>query len=158
MIEQQKWMQLAISLAQSAQKLGDVPVGALIVKNNILVSTGFNRREIDQVSTRHAEIVAIERACTKLKSWRLIDCQLYVTLEPCIMCAGAIIQSRIPEVLFGTNDPKGGAFGSLYAMQNDSRLNHKVTCTQGILAEDCSSMLKAFFKTRRSGKDEGLAT
>jgi tRNA(adenine34) deaminase len=151
-------MRLAISLAESARTLGDVPVGALIVKDNTIISTGFNRREMDQVSIRHAELVAIERACTRLKSWRLIDCQLYVTLEPCIMCAGAIVQSRIPAVFFGTNDPKGGAFGSLYSIHEDSRLNHKVSCTHGLLADDCANILKTFFKNRRRGKDEDLTS
>jgi tRNA(adenine34) deaminase len=151
-------MRLAISLAESAQSLGDVPVGALIVKDNAIVSTGFNHREMDQMSLGHAEIVAIERACKRLKNWRLIDCTLYVTLEPCLMCAGAVIQARIPQVFFGATDPKGGAFGSLYSIHEDTRLNHNVLCTQGILGNECSGLLKEFFKNRRIDKEEKQPT
>ncbi len=155
MIDHQKWMNLALSLASSARCLGDVPVGAIIVRDHEVLATGFNRREADCVSLRHAELIAIERACKRLRTWRLIGCKLYVTLEPCLMCAGAIVQSRIPEVYFGAPDPKGGAFGSLYTIQDDSRLNHRVQCTGGILADVCSEQLRNFFKDRRNGLLKG---
>jgi len=143
------WMELALSLAKSAASMGEVPVGAIIVKDNELISTGINLKEKNQLVTGHAEILAINRASKNLCSWRLTNCHLYVTLEPCIMCAGAIYQSRIAKVIYGAKDPKGGAFGSLYSLQNDNRLNHIVEVSQGILENRCSEELKSFFRARR---------
>jgi tRNA(adenine34) deaminase len=148
--DDEKWMDLALSLAKSGAALGEVPVGAVIVKNGQVIATGFNRREFDRMGTHHAEIIAIEEACTRLCAWRLIDCTLYVTLEPCVMCAGAIVQARIPRVVFGTTDPKGGAFGSLYSIHDDKRLNHTVACWAGVRGLESSEILKTFFRRRRA--------
>lgn len=142
-------MTLALSLAESAEKLDEVPVGALIVKDGKLISTGINLREMQQDPTAHAELVAIRKATKLLNSWRLVDCTLYVTLEPCVMCAGAISQSRIGRVVFGTHDPKGGGLGSLYEIHQDSRLNHNFPITAGIFQEECAQQLKSFFKKKR---------
>ena len=142
-------MELALSLAKSAAATGEVPVGAIITKDDRIVSSGFNLKEKKQKVTGHAEIIAIERACKRLSSWRLTDCTLYVTLEPCLMCAGAIYQSKIPNVVFGTDDPKAGAFGSLYQINTDARLNHLVDVEHDILKEACSHELKTFFRNRR---------
>ena len=143
------FMQQALSQAQTAFDLNEVPVGAIIVKNNKIIATGYNRKETDKCCTKHAEIIAIEAASKTLNTWRLQDCTLYVTLEPCIMCAGAIYQSSISQVCYGTNDPKGGATGSLYNIQSDQRLNHQFDVTSNILKENCAEILQRFFKNRR---------
>ena len=142
-------MQQAISLARSAAKIDEVPVGALIVKNDELVSSGINLRESLDSVTAHAEIVAIEKANKILRSWRLSDCTLYVTLEPCLMCSGALYQSRIGRVVFGASDPKGGAMGTLYNIHSDERLNHQFEVTSGVMKKECSELLKNFFKLKR---------
>jgi tRNA(adenine34) deaminase len=142
-------MKLALSLAESAASYGEVPVGAIVVKDNRVISTGFNQKEKKQSVIQHAEVIAIEKASRSLNSWRLNDCTLYVTLEPCLMCAGAIYQSRISTTVFATADPKGGAFGSLYQIHNDDRLNHKVKVESGTFAQESSEILKKFFKIRR---------
>ncbi|MEZ4741992.1 MAG: tRNA adenosine(34) deaminase TadA [Bdellovibrionota bacterium] len=147
--EDELWMQLALALANSAATHDEVPVGAIIVKDGNIISSGFNQKEKMHLVTKHAEIIAIERANIRLKNWRLNDCKLYVTLEPCLMCAGAIYQARITETIYGAKDPKAGAFGSLYAIDKDSRLNHQVKIRSGILAEQCSQTLINFFQQRR---------
>lgn len=139
----------ALQLAQIAFSLGEVPVGAIIVKQGVVIGSGFNRRESDQCATAHAEVIAIESACKSQNSWRLTDTTLYVTLEPCLMCAGAIYQSRIGRVVYGASDPKGGACGSLYSIHSDVRLNHRFTITPNVLEEECSELLKTFFKQKR---------
>jgi tRNA(adenine34) deaminase len=146
----EKFMQLALKKARQAALLGEVPVGAVLVgpEGQILSQVG-NKRETLNSTLGHAELMAIHRACQKLDSWRLIDCTLYVTLEPCFMCAGALVQSRIGRVVFGALDPKGGALLSLAQLGQDTRLNHQFEITAGVLAEECSQILKNFFKKKR---------
>ena len=148
----EQWMTQALELARKAALQGEVPVGALIVKDGKLVSEGLNCRESQKNPLGHAELIAIEAASQKLGAWRLLDCTLYVTLEPCVMCAGALVQSRIKRVVIGTLDPKGGGLASLYQIGQDSRLNHQLEMTKGILEVECSQVLKDFFKARRSEK------
>lgn len=144
------WMKKAIELAQQAASEGEVPVGALVVSDHLVVGQGYNQRESLKNPVRHAEITAIEKAAEQLQAWRLSNCTLYVTLEPCPMCAGAILNSRIPRVVFGTSDPKAGAVSSLFELLNDSRLNHRCEVTSGVLADQCSGLLTEFFKTLRT--------
>jgi tRNA(adenine34) deaminase len=145
------WMRAALDQARRAGAMGEVPIGAVLVANGILVATGHNERESQPCPTAHAEILAIQRAASKLQRWRLHDCTLYVTLEPCPMCAGAIVQARIPRVVFAIRDPKAGAGGSLYNILRDERLNHRVEITEGVEAEDCLHVLKEFFRQKRAG-------
>lgn len=145
----QQWMRRALEEAAKAGGIGEVPIGAVIVKDGKEIAAGGNRREIDQCVTGHAELIAIEAACKALGSWRLLDCELYVTLEPCLMCAGAIYQARFKRVVFGALDPKAGATGSLYQIHTDTRLNHSFAVTGGVLAEESSKLLKTFFQARR---------
>ena len=149
MSHETRWMDLAISLARSAGNKSEVPVGAIIVSENKLISTGFNLRESSLKATAHAEIIAIEEASKRLRRWRLHDCELYVTLEPCLMCAGALHQSRIKRVVYGCRDPKGGALGSLYEINKDERLNHRFEVTEGLRSNECSQLLSSFFAARR---------
>lgn len=142
-------MQRAIALAQEAGRRGEVPIGALIVKETNAIGEGYNLRESTPSALAHAEILAIEKACAAQKSWRLLDCTLYVTCEPCLMCMGAILQARIPRLVFGCFDPKAGACGSIADFSNDPRLNHRVVVVRGVLAEDCGRLLSDFFKCRR---------
>jgi len=150
-----EFMSIAINYAIEAAKRGDVPVGAVIVQkitdpqlidNKIIYADG-NRKSIDP--TAHAEINAIRNACQILERWNLSDCELFVTLEPCPMCAGAIVQARISRVVFGCTDPKAGAAGTLYNILNDTRLNHRCKITSGVLAEESKCLLGSFFKERR---------
>ncbi|APC12501.1 MULTISPECIES: tRNA adenosine(34) deaminase TadA [Providencia] len=146
------WMQQALELALKAQEIGEIPVGALLVKDNQLIASGWNRSIIDHNPTAHAEIIALQQAGQALSNYRLLDTTLYVTLEPCIMCAGAIIHSRIGRVVYGAKDFKTGACGSYINIMGQAGLNHYVDVTGGVLAEKCSSMLSAFFKMRREQK------
>ncbi|HYX36951.1 MAG TPA: tRNA adenosine(34) deaminase TadA [Oligoflexus sp.] len=148
----EKWMRFAQSLAAHAASLGEVPVGAVIVADDRIVATGFNLREITKQATAHAELLAIQEASRLLDSWRLSSCELYVTLEPCVMCSGLIQQARLKRVVFGAYDPKGGALGSLYQMNADSRLNHRYEALGGVLQPECSAQLSAFFVARRRQK------
>lgn len=143
-------MQLAIEQAQRAGAIGEVPIGAVLVQNGKVIATGHNRRESDHDPLGHAEIAAIAEGAKALQAWRLTDTTLYVTLEPCLMCAGAIYQARIPRVIFGALDPKAGAMGSLYRVHEDSRLNHKVMVESGILETSCAELLRAFFRAKRA--------
>jgi tRNA(adenine34) deaminase len=144
------YMSKCIVLAEQAASIGEVPVGALIVDaQGQIISEAYNLRETQQLAIAHAELIAIENACKNLSRWRLQDCTLYVTLEPCFMCAGAIILARIPRVVFAARDPKAGAVGSLANVLDDNRLNHKCEVVSGICAEESSLLLKAFFKIRR---------
>jgi tRNA(adenine34) deaminase len=143
-------MRRALSLAQSASDIDEVPVGALIVRNGQVLAEGFNQREKKFSVLSHAELEAIQLANQKLMSWRLTGCTLYVTLEPCIMCVGAIYQSRIERVVFGAMDPKAGATGSLYNIHTDERLNHRFQVTSGILGDECGQILRDFFRKRRT--------
>lgn len=142
------YMNKAISLAKRACAKDEVPVGALIVHNGKIIARGYNKRESSSRATAHAEIIAIEQACKKLRSWRLCDCTLYVTLEPCPMCAGAIINARIPRVVFGAYDPKAGAFGSVYDL-SEGKLNHKPEIVGNILGKECGALLSDYFKQKR---------
>lgn len=148
------WMEQALELAMKAQEIGEIPVGAILVKDNQLVASGWNRSIIDNNPTAHAEIMALQQAGQVLSNYRLLDTTLYVTLEPCIMCAGAMIHSRIRRVVYGAKDFKTGACGSYLNIMGEAGLNHYVDVTGGVLAEKCSSMLSAFFKMRRAQKKE----
>lgn len=150
--QDQYWMDQAIALAREAFTLGEVPIGAVIVKDGRLVGKGYNRRELDQNALAHAEMLAIHEACQTLGGWRLTGCELYVTLEPCPMCAGAIVQARLSRVIYGAADPKGGYAGSLYNTLADSRLNHQVAWTAGVRQNECETLLKTFFKVLREKK------
>jgi|SRR6185369_9397611 len=146
------WMNRAIAEARKAEDKDEVPIGCVIVRDGRIIARGHNLRETTQDPAAHAELIAIRKAARKLGSWRLLNCTLYVTLEPCTMCMGAIILSRIPSVVFGCYDPKGGAAGSLYDLSNDPRLNHTVELLPCVLEEECSRLLSHFFATLRSRK------
>lgn len=150
-------MRRAIVEADKAKAINEVPIGCIIVRNGIIIARGHNLRETSQDPSAHAELIAIRKAARKLGSWRLLDTTLYVTLEPCTMCMGAIILSRIPTVVFGCYDPKGGAAGSLFDLSNDPRLNHRVDLMPQVLESECSSLLSSFFADLRKRKrDERL--
>jgi len=144
------WMDRAITQARLARVLGDVPVGAVVVRDGRVIAAAHNRREVDQDPTAHAELLAIRAAARALGSWRLEQCTLYVTLEPCAMCAGALVLARLPELVYAAADPKAGAAGSLFDIPRDPRLNHRVEVTGGVLAEECGELLTRFFRTRRA--------
>ena len=146
------WMTRAIAEASKAEAKDEVPIGCVIVRDGRIIARGHNLRETTQDPTAHAELIAIRKAARKLHSWRLLDTTLYVTLEPCTMCMGAIILSRIPLIVFGCYDPKGGAAGSLYDLSNDARLNHQLALVPHILEAECSSMLSSFFAALRARK------
>ena len=148
----EKYMRAAIAEAHQAEILGEVPIGAVVVHDGQIIGRGHNMREKFQDVTYHAEILAIMEACTNLGSWRLEDCDLYVTLEPCIMCSGAIVNARIKNVYYGAKDPKAGAVDSLYHLLSDQRLNHQVNVESGLLGAECSQMLKDFFREIRKKK------
>ncbi len=148
----EKWMKEAIKQAKKAAQKDEVPIGCVIVKDDQIIARAYNKREMKQCSTAHAEILAIEKACKKLGSWRLEDCDLYVTLEPCPMCSGAIIQSRIRNVIFGAYDPKGGCMGSNMKINDVRGFNHYPDIEGGILQDECSRLLKEFFKAKRKKK------
>lgn len=143
------YMQEALLEAHKSALIGEVPIGAVIVHNGEIIGRGHNLREHSQLAADHAEVMAINEANQKLHSWRLVDCTMYVTLEPCIMCSGAIINSRIDRVVFGARDPKAGAVVTLYSLLNDPRLNHQVEVKEGVLAIQAGEALKAFFKAAR---------
>ena len=149
---QEKFMKEALKEAKKAYDKLEVPVGAIIVKDGKIIARGHNLKETKFDTTNHAEIIAIQKASKKLKSWRLLDCEMYVTLEPCSMCAGAIINSRIKKVYIGANDEKTGAVGSVLNLFEDYKFNHKVEFEKGILKEDCENVLKDFFKNLRKIK------
>ena len=148
-MDDEHWMRAALEVAQGCATSGDVPVGAAIVKGDDVLATGGNRREADQDPTAHAEIVAIRAAARAVGSWRLDGCTLYVTLEPCAMCAGAMVLARLDRVVFGAADPKAGFAGSLGNLLQDPRLNHHPELTGGVLAEECGDLLRTFFRERR---------
>ncbi|MBD2871651.1 tRNA adenosine(34) deaminase TadA [Paenibacillus sp. IB182493] len=147
--EDETWMLEAIAEAKKAEQIGEVPIGAVIVKNNEIVGRGYNLRETRLDPTAHAEMVAIRDACDRLGAWRLLDCSLYVTLEPCPMCAGAIVQSRVKRVVYGTADPKAGCAGTLMNLLQEPRFNHETELTSGILQQECASLLTQFFRRLR---------
>lgn len=142
-------MRDALASARRARAHGDVPIGAVVVKDGVALSRGRNVRERDADPTGHAELAAIRRAARRMGSWRLDGCTLYVTLEPCAMCAGAIVLARLPRLVFGASDPKAGFVGSLGNLCEDPRLNHRVAVTRAVLAEECGALLVEFFRKRR---------
>ncbi len=148
----------ALQAAESARNLKEVPIGAVVVYQGEVVGRGYNLRETSNDPTTHAEMVAIREAALHLDSWRLLDCTLYVTLEPCVMCMGAIILARIPRLVFASRDPKAGASGSIYNLASDRRFNHNVEVVEGVLATECSEMLSGFFKTLRAEKKTAKRT
>lgn len=143
-------MRRALELAHQARSLGEVPVGALVVRDRWLVSQAFNLRETNHDPTAHAERLALELAGRALASWRLERCTVYVTLEPCAMCAGAMVLARVERLVYGAADPKAGACESLYQIAADPRLNHQISVTSGVLAKECGEILTEFFQERRS--------
>ncbi|MCP1181535.1 tRNA adenosine(34) deaminase TadA [Paenibacillus sp. 1781tsa1] len=147
--QHEHWMREAIAEAYKAEALGEVPIGAVIVQNNQIIGRGYNLRETTLDSTAHAEMVAIRQASETIGAWRLLDCSLYVTLEPCPMCAGAIVQSRVPRVIFGTADPKAGCAGTLMNLLQEPRFNHRTEVIPDILQPECSTMLTQFFRNLR---------
>lgn len=149
---QEKFMKMAINEAIKAREIDEVPVGCVIVEDNKVIARGYNKRELTQDPTSHAELKTLQKASKKLNSWRLEDCDIYVTLEPCIMCAGAIIQSRIRHIYFGAYDPKGGAFGSSIDVLTANNINHHPEVTGGILEEECAIILKDYFRKKRELK------
>lgn len=144
------YMALALDEARIAGAAGEVPIGAVVVCDGAVVARAHNTRETDTDPTAHAELVAIREASQRLGRWRLSDCTVYVTLEPCPMCAGAMHQARIERLVYGADDPKAGAVGTLYDLSNDERLNHRFCVTRGILAEESASLLKSFFGRLRT--------
>jgi len=150
-IKDDKWfMEQAYKEALKAYKKNEVPIGAVIVKDGKIIARGHNERELKQDATLHAEITAIRKACKKLNSWRLNDCDIYVTLEPCAMCAGALIQSRIKTLYIGALDPRAGAAGSVIDVFKIKEFNHRVEVVYGIMEEECSEILKRFFRELRA--------
>ncbi len=149
MTEQEKYMKQAIREARKAYALGEVPIGCVIVNEGKIIGRGYNRRNTDKSTLSHAEITAIKKASKKMGDWRLEGCTLYVTLEPCQMCAGAIVQARIDEVVMGSKNPKAGCGGSILNLLEMPEFNHQVKVTRGIMEEECSQMLTNFFKELR---------
>ena len=143
------FMRLAIEQAKRAWKAGEVPVGAVLVKNGAVIATGYNRPILDHDPSAHAEIMALRAASRSLENYRLPGCELYVTLEPCVMCAGAMMHARLARVIFGASDPKTGVAGSVLNIFDQEKLNHHTTITRGVLAEECATLLKDFFADRR---------
>ena len=150
----EQFMRAAIREARKAERLGEVPIGCVIVREGKIYARGYNRRMTDQNTLAHAEISAIRKACRKFGDWRLEDCTLYVTLEPCPMCAGAIVQARIPRVVFGCRNPKAGSAGSVLDLLHVERFNHQAEVEEGVLGEDCAEMMRRFFRALRSAQKE----
>lgn len=148
----EKYMKLALKEAKKAYAKDEVPIGAVIVYEGKVIARGYNLRETKQQAEAHAEMIAIQKACKKIGSWRLEKCEIYVTLEPCPMCAGAILQSRIKKVIYGAKDPKGGCIDSCMRMYETKGFNHYPQVESGILEEECSQILKDFFKEKRKSR------
>ncbi len=155
MEEHKVWMMEAIREAQKAEALNEVPIGAVIVRDHHIIARGHNLRETLRDPTAHAEMIAIRRASEMLNAWRLLDCTLYVTLEPCPMCAGAIVQSRLKRVVYGTPDPKAGCAGTLMNLLQEQRFNHEAEVVGDVLREQCSALLSDFFRKLRKAKNDG---
>lgn len=147
-----RWMHEAIAEARAAAEAGEVPIGCVIVHDPTgrLIGRGHNRRLPDHDPTAHAEIVAMRTAGAALGQWRLLDCTLYVTLEPCAMCAGAMVNARLPRLVYGCDDPKAGAVRTLYRLCEDERLNHRIAVQSGVLAEEAAALLREFFRAQRA--------
>jgi tRNA(adenine34) deaminase len=146
------FMQMAVELARQAEAIGEVPIGCVVVHDPTgrVVGRGFNRRQTDHDPTAHAEILALREAGATLGHWRLLDCTLYVTLEPCPMCAGAMVNARLPRLVYGCDDPKAGAVKTLFQLCQDARLNHRVQVEAGVMAKECAELLRGFFKAQRA--------
>jgi tRNA(adenine34) deaminase len=144
-----EWMELALAEAREAAAQGEVPVGAVVVHDGELVGSAHNRRELDRDPLAHAELLALRAAASRLGRWRLSGCTLYVTLEPCAMCAGAVVNARVDRVVYGAADPKAGAMGTLFDIARDSRLNHRAEVVASVGAEESAALLRAFFAARR---------
>lgn len=156
---QEKYMREALKQAKKAYALGEVPIGCVIVHEGVIIGRGYNRRNTDKNTLAHAEITAINKASKKIGDWRLEECTLYVTLEPCQMCAGAIVQARIPEVVMGCMNPKAGCAGSVLNILEMPEFNHQVVTTRGVMEQECSDMLKRFFtelRERNKAEKEAL--
>ena len=143
-------MRQALAEAEAAGDADDVPIGAVIVCEGEIIGRGRNQRELLQDPTAHAEMIALTAAADAMKCWQLVGCTLYVTLEPCVMCSGALVNARVDRVVFGADDPKAGACGSLYNIVEDKRLNHRLRITSGVLAEPCAELLRSFFAGKRA--------
>jgi tRNA(adenine34) deaminase len=152
--DDERYMKMAIEQAQIAEENGDVPIGAVIVHENQIIGKSYNQREQLADPTAHAEIIALTQAAAALETWRLNGCTIYVTLEPCPMCAGALVLARLERLVYGCDDPKAGACGSLYNIVYDERLNHRLKVTSGVMADECSQLLQDFFQRRRIGNSE----
>lgn len=152
MLKKEKFMKEAIKQAKKAYDKEEIPVGAVIVKDGKIIARGYNKKEEKKDTTQHAEIIAIQKASRKIGAWRLQDCEIYVTLEPCAMCTGALIQARLKRVYIGTMDPKTGACGSVLNLLEDYKFNHKVEVETNIMQKECEKILKDFFKYLRSKK------
>ncbi|ASS67750.1 MULTISPECIES: tRNA adenosine(34) deaminase TadA [unclassified Paenibacillus] len=150
--EDERWMREAIAEARKAEAIGEVPIGAVIVHEGKIIGRGHNLRESLPDSTAHAEMLAIREASRSLAAWRLLDCTLYVTLEPCPMCAGALVQSRVKRVVYGAPDPKAGCAGTLMNLLDEPRFNHEAELTSGVLQEECASLLTDFFRRLRKSR------
>ena len=151
-----RYMKEAIKQAMKARRINEVPIGCVIVHDGKIIGRGYNRRNTDKTTLGHAEITAIKKASKIIQDWRLEDCTLYVTLEPCQMCAGAIVQARIPRVVIGSMNPKAGCAGSILNILQMAQFNHTCEVTRGVLEEDCSDMLTAFFKDLRLAKAKAV--
>ena len=156
--EDEKYMKKALQQAKKAAALNEVPIGCVIVYEGRIIGRGYNRRNTDKSTLAHAEILAMKKAMKVIGDWRLEDCTMYVTLEPCQMCAGAIVQARIPRVVLGTMNPKAGCAGSVLNLLQMKEFNHQVEVTRGVLQEECSEMLQSFFKDLREQKKEQKQT
>lgn len=152
--QEEKYMKEAIRQARKAAILGEVPIGCVIVYQDKIIGRGYNRRMSDHTVLAHAEIIAIRKACKVMGDWRLEECTMYVTLEPCPMCAGAIVQARIPKVVMGCMNPKAGCAGSVLDLLHEEGFNHQVETEVGLLGEECSDMLKSFFRSLRKAQKE----
>ena len=155
--EDEKYMKQAIKLAKKAWKIEEVPIGCVIVHEGKVIGRGYNRRTTDKNPLAHAELIAIKKASKKIGDWRLEDCTLYVTLEPCQMCSGAIVQARVKKVVVGSMNPKAGCAGSILNLLQVDRFNHQVELETGILEEECSEMMKSFFKELREKRKKKVA-
>ena len=148
------FMNLALAQAKKAEEFDEVPIGAVVVYENQVIAQGYNRREVDNDPAGHAEFIAMKQASEKLGVWRLSGCTVYVTLEPCLMCAGLMYQARIDRCVYGAADPKAGALGSLYSVNEDDRLNHTFDVTSGVCSQECAAVLRTFFQNKRKRNKE----
>lgn len=156
--EDERYMKEAIRQARKAWKLNEVPIGCVIVKDDKIIARGYNRRNTDKNTLAHAELLAIRKASKVLGDWRLEECTMYITLEPCQMCAGAIVQARVPKVVIGSRNPKAGCAGSILNLLDVPQFNHQVELTEGVLEEECSVMLSDFFRELRNRRKKAANT